>query len=144
MRKLATPSFSFPDFFCKHVLSTYFLLTSLAEFQWLLSKPGAETPLRRSVNQPICAKEVQALDSILTSGLQFIFQCLNATIYLQPTPAPFLTSLSRGWVLVKPQWSPSQTQGMLLSLEAACETFAKSYSIAFVGLLGSMIILREF
>ncbi|MXQ94968.1 hypothetical protein E5288_WYG014125 [Bos mutus] len=75
---------------------TYFLLTSLAEFQWLLSKPGAETPLRRSVNQPICAKEVQALDSILTSGLQFIFQCLNATIYLQPTPAPFLTSLSRG------------------------------------------------
>lgn len=117
VRELATPSFFFPDFFCKHALSTCFLLTSLAEFQWLLSKPGAETSLRRSVNQPICAKEVQALDLILASGLQFIFQCLNATVYLQPTPAPFLTSLSWGWVLVKPLWGPSQTQGMLLSLE---------------------------
>ena len=37
----------------------------------------------------------------------------------------------------------SDTRGVII-IRGAYETFAKSYSIAFVGLLGSIIILREF
>ena len=37
----------------------------------------------------------------------------------------------------------SDTRDVII-MRGACETFAKSYLIAFVGLLGSMIILREF